>query len=213
MSATDDPQFDRDDVEVLEKKTVYQRFFTFLEYRLRHRLYRGGWSEPLTRELFVPDDAVGVLLYDPGRDALALIEQIRVGVIGSASAQRNGISPWLLELVAGVIEDGETPEQVARREAEEEAGVTVQELEPIAEYFSSPGGSNEYMTLYLGRADLGGVGGFHGLEHEHEDIRVFVVPATELAGMVQRGEIQNAHLLIAAQWFGVHHQRLRQQWQ
>lgn len=205
-------EFDRDDVDILDQATVYRRFFEFREYRLRHRLYKGGWSEPLTRELFVPNDAVGVLLYDPGIDAVVLIEQIRVGVIGSESAARNAISPWLLELVAGVIESGETPEQVARRESQEEAGVTVQQLEPIAEYFSSPGGSNEYMTLYVGRADLNGIGGIHGLDHEHEDIRAFVIPVDELWCILERGELKNAHVLIAVQWFRSNHQRLRQQW-
>lgn len=205
-------EFDRDDVEVLDQKTVYRRFFEFREYRLRHRLYKGGWSEPLTRELFVPDDAVGVLLYDPKLDAVVLIEQVRVGVVGSESAVKNAISPWLLELVAGVIEPQETPEQVARRESLEEAGATVQDLEVIAEYFSSPGGSNEYMTLYAGRADLEGIGGLHGLDHEHEDIRAFVVPVGELWQLLERGDLKNAHVLIAVQWFRIHHQRLRQQW-
>lgn len=208
-------KFDRKDVQLLAQKTVYKRFFEFREYQLRHRLFRGGWSETLTRELFVPDDAVGVLLYDPNRDAVALVEQVRVGVIGSESAQQNGCSPWLLELVAGVIERDESPRQVAVREAMEEAGTALEadQLEPIAEYFSSPGGSNEYMYLYAGRADLSDTEGLYGLPHEHEDIRVSVVSVEQLWALLEAGELKNAHLLIAVQWFRLHHPRLRQQWQ
>lgn len=205
-------KFKRDDVEVLQEESIYRGFFEFRRYRLRHRLYRGGWSEPLERELFVPNDAVGVLLYDPSLDAVALIEQIRVGVIGSESAASHNRSPWLLELVAGVIDPGETPAQVARRESLEEAGTEVQALEPIAEYYSSPGGSNEYLYLYAARADLREVEGLYGLEHEHEDIRVSRVPVAELWQLLDNGELKNAHLLIAVQWLRLHHQRLRQLW-
>lgn len=205
-------KFKREDVEVLNEESIYRGFFEFRRYQLRHRLYRGGWSEPLDRELFIPNDAVGVLLYDPQRDAVALIEQIRIGVVGSESAEHRDTSPWLLELVAGVIDPGETPEQVARREAMEEAGTEILALEPIAEYFSSPGGSNEYLYLYVGRADLSEVEGLYGLEHEHEDIRVSRVPVEELWQLLEDGDLKNAHVLIAVQWFRMHHSRLRQLW-
>src|SRR5699024_9444716 len=131
------PSLDRDDVELLEQQLLYQGFYTMRRLRLRHRLFRGGWGQPLARELFVRPDAVGLLPYDAGRDAVGLVEQFRVGAL------EQGDSPWLLELVAGLIDRDETPEAIARQEAMEEAGLEVAALEPVYRYFSSPGGSDE----------------------------------------------------------------------
>lgn len=204
--------FSRQDVEVLAAEDVYQGFFQIRAIKLRHRLYLGGWTKPLTRELFKRRDAVGVLLFDPQLDAVALIEQFRVGVLGNEMGQQRGISPWILELVAGLIDADETTEQVAMRETQEEAGVLIEQLEPICEYFSSPGGSNEYFYLYAGKADLSAAGGVHGLETEGEDIRVHVIPVEQLWHKLRQGELNNAHTLIAAQWLQLNHQRLKAGW-
>jgi ADP-ribose pyrophosphatase len=126
--------------------------------------------------------------------------------------RQRAISPWVLELVAGLIDTDEPPEQVAARESEEEAGVMVEQLEPICEYFSSPGGSNEYFYLFAGKADLSAAGGVYGLATEGEDIRVHVLPVEQLWHKLQRGEINNAHTLIAAQWLQLHHARLKASW-
>ena len=205
-------EFGRDDVELLDEQVSYRGFFQIRTLKFRHRLYRGGWSDTVSRELFLRHDAVGVLLYDPKLDVVALVEQIRVGVFGHEGSKANGRSPWMLELVAGLIDKAETPEQVGRRESQEEAGADVTALEPIAEYFSSPGGSNEYFYLYAGRADLSDAEGVYGLEHESEDIRAFVIPVEELWQMLEQGELINAHTLIAVQWLRVHHDRLRRAW-
>lgn len=205
-------EFGRDDVEVLAQQSAYQGFFEIRTFKFRHRLYRGGWSATISRELFLRDNAVGMLLYDPVLDAVALVEQFRIGVLGSELAADSGRSPWLLELVAGIIDKDETPQQVGIREAVEESGAIVQELEPIAEYYSSPGGSNEYFYLFAGRADLGDIEGLYGLDEEHEDIRAFVIPVDELWSMLARGEFINAHTLVAVQWLRLNHSRLRQQW-
>ena len=204
--------FSRNDVEVLADDASYDGFFQIRTLDLRHRLYQGGWSQTLSRELFQRDDAVGVLLYDPVMDAVALIEQFRIGVFGSEIAQQKNISPWLLELVAGLIDKGESPAGVAMRESEEEAGSLVQQLEPIGEYYSSPGGSNEYFYLFAGKADLSAVGGVHGLAEEGEDIRVQVLPVDSLWLKLERGELINAHTLIAVQWLKLNHQRLKDLW-
>lgn len=206
------PQFGRDDVELLSEQQAYKGFFQIRSLTFRHRLYRGGWSETVSRELFLRHDAVGVLLYDPRLDAVALVEQVRVGPLGNERAKADQRSPWLLELVAGLIDKDEAPDEVGRREAVEEAGAEVQALEPIAEYYSSPGGSNEYFYLFAGRADLTGVEGIYGLDEEHEDIRAVVIPVQQLWQMLDRGELSNAHTLIAVQWLRLHHQRLQQSW-
>lgn len=199
-------EFTADDVQISECEVVYQGFFRMERMQLRHRKFAGDWSVPLQRELVVRRDAAGVLLYDPQLDAVALIEQFRVGALD------RGTSPWLFELVAGLIDTGETPAAVARREAVEEAGCEVQALEPVFELLSSPGGSNEYMHIFCGRCDLRDAGGIHGLPEEHEDIRVHVVPFTDAVAMMQRGLLCNAHTIIAMQWLQLNRERLRVLW-
>lgn len=203
-------QFSAADVEVVQKDIAYAGFFQLERLQLRHRKFAGDWSPLLKRELMVRRDAAGVLLYDPQLDAIALIEQFRIGALRRAETEST--SPWLLELVAGLIDTDETPEAVARREAEEEAGCTVAAIEPIFALFSSPGGSNEYMHLFCGRCDLSNAGGVHGLVEENEDIRVHVVAYTAALEMMQSSAICNAHTIIAMQWLQLNRERLRQLW-
>lgn len=198
--------FTRDDVEVLGDTSAYDGFFKVRELQLRHRKFDGSWSPTLRRELVLRHDAVGVLIYDPHRDEIALVEQFRVG------AMKRNSNPWLLELVAGLIDSDEDAEQVARREAIEEAGCAVSEMELVCEYFSSPGGNNEYFYLYCGHCDLQNAGGVFGLPEEGEDIRVHVFAVDAALQMLQRGEMHNAHTIIALQWLQLHRQRLREQW-
>jgi ADP-ribose pyrophosphatase len=204
------PEFAAGDVQVLERETVYKGFYRMERLQLRHRKFAGDWTPALRRELMVRRDAAGVLLYDPQLDAVALIEQFRVGAMDSAAS--DGGSPWLFELVAGLIDTDETPAQVARREALEEAGCEVLALEPVFELFSSPGGSNEFMHIFCGRSDLGNAGGLHGLPEEHEDIRVHVVAFAAAVALMQRGGLRNAHTIIALQWLQLNRERLRATW-
>lgn len=200
-------EFQRDrDVEIVDDRLGYDGFYKIRRLRLRHRRFDGDWSPQLQRELIHRHAAVGVLLYDPRRDAVALVEQFRVGAL----AEEN---PWLLELVAGLIDDaGESPEAVGRREALEEAGCTVLDMVPVTSYYSSPGGSDEYFHLFCGRCDLGGAGGVHGLEEEGEDIRVHVIPVATAFEQLDAGRFRNAHTLIALQWLRGRHAELRAQW-
>jgi ADP-ribose pyrophosphatase len=204
-------QFAAADVEVLERSSVYEGFFRLERLRLRHRKFAGDWSEPLTRELMVRRDAAGILLYDPQLDAVALIEQFRIGAMDRCAIDR-GTSPWLFELVAGLIDTDETPEAVACREAVEEAGCEVLAIEPILKLFSSPGGANEYMHLFCGRSDLRDAEGIFGLPEEHEDIRVHVVGFAEAVELMLAGGLRNAHTIIALQWLQLNRERLRTLW-
>jgi ADP-ribose pyrophosphatase len=205
-------KFNRDDVQLLEQQSSFKGFFQLKTLRLRHRLFDGGWSDDIAREVFVRGDAVAVLLYDPLQDTVALVEQFRVGVLGSERAKQQGDSPWLLELVAGMIEPGETAQAVAERETLEETAVEVLAIEQIAGFYASPGGCDEYLYLFAAKVDLSNAGGIHGLASEHEDIRVHVLPVSEFMAMLQRHEINSAFTLIAAQWLQLNHQRLQQQW-
>lgn len=195
-----------DDVEVIDRSTVFQGYFRIDRYRLRHRKHDGGWTGEVVREIFERGHAVAVLLYDPDHDTVALIEQFRPGALAA------GWQPWLIEIVAGIVEKGETPEQVARREALEEAGCVVGELIPVVRYLVSPGGTSETCEILCGRVDTTHMGGLHGLDSEHEDIRVVVVPATEAIAMVGDGRMVNAAGIIALQWLALNRDDLRRRW-
>ena len=200
------------DVEVIEDQISFKGFYQLNTVALRHKLFLGGWSKTVSRELFKRHDAVGVLLYDPLLDAVALVEQFRIGVFGSDVARKNHQSPWILELVAGLIDKEEVPAEVARREAFEESGIIVEDIEPVGEYYSSPGGSNEYFYSFIGRADLTHAGGIHGLENEGEDIKVHLIQLHELWSKLDQGLLINAHTLIAVQWLKLHYQELKLRW-
>ena len=192
--------------EIMEEDLCFQGFYRLMRYRVRHALFEGGMGEPVVRELLVRGHAAGVLPYDPVRDEIVLIEQFRIGALESPHG------PWLVEIVAGLVEEGEQPEAVARREAMEEAGCQLQDLAHICSYYSSPGGSNERISLYVGRVDSSSVGGIHGLAHEGENIRVGVCPAEEAFDRVARGLIDNAPSIIALQWLQLNRERLRESW-
>ena len=197
--------FNQQDVEILRREPGFRGFYRLDVLTLRHRLFAGGWGPELRRELFVRPDAVCVLPYDPWQDTLVLVEQMRVGALDKRS------SPWMLELVAGLFDADESAEQVAHREAEEEAGLELLQLTPITRYFPSPGGSNEQVYLYCATVDSRGAGGVHGLAEEGEDIRVSVLPRSEALQVLEQGRIDNAASIIALQWLELHGQRLREQ--
>ncbi|WP_106419798.1 NUDIX domain-containing protein [Salinicola tamaricis] len=187
-------RFDADDVERLETELIYDGFFALEKRRLRHRLFNGGWSEAMDREVHVRRDAVGVLLYDPALDRVVLVEQIRAGALDDAR------SPWKLEPVAGLVEAGESPAEVARREAKEEAGCEIDELIELHRYYPSPGACTEQVTMFCGLIDSSGVGGVHGLDVEHEDILVHVMPFPEAWDRLMAGDLDNAMALIGFHW-------------
>ena len=195
-----------DDIELIERREAYRGYLKIDDYRLRHRLFDGGWSSPLVREVLDRGRCVGVLLFDPLRDVVVLIEQFRIGALAA------GRAPWVIEVVAGVIENGESADLVARREAREEAGCEVLGLAQICDYIVSPGCSSETVALFCGRVDAGNVGGVHGLAHEGEDIRVSAVPAKRAFAALAEGRIANSMSIIALQWLALNHEALRGRW-
>ncbi|MEE9101207.1 NUDIX domain-containing protein [Pseudomonas sp. QE6] len=194
------------DVEIQKREQCFKGFYKLDRLHLRHRQFAGGMGPVLTRELFVRHDAVCVLPYDPQRDEVVMIEQFRVGAMDA------GVNPWLLELVAGLIDKDEEPEEVARREAVEEAGLTLGSLWPIAQYLPSPGGSNELVHLFVGRCDSSAAAGIHGLAEEGEDIRVHVLPFEEALQAVRDGRINNAASMLALQWLALNRAEVRGLW-
>jgi ADP-ribose pyrophosphatase len=198
---------DEESIAITERETVYRGFFRIDHFLLRHRLFAGGWSAELSREVFLRHDAAGILLYDPQRDELVLIEQFRL------AAHLAGFAAWQLEIVAGIIDRERDAERVVRDEAVEEAGVVVAgDILPIHRFLPSPGGSTETVALFCGRVDARGASGVHGLPDEGEDIRVRVVPWREAAALIRRDAIENAFTLIALYWLKANRARLRRLW-
>lgn len=204
------PEFGAQDLEVVQRTPGYRGFFAIDKVILKHRLYAGGWSPPFVRELFLRDPAAGVLLYDPDRDQLVMVEQFRIGAL--PNAENAGTSPWLLEVVAGILAPQESAADLSRREAKEEAGCDVQDLIHIIDYYNSPGGSNEHISLYCGRVDASNAGGIHGLEEENEDIRALVLSFDEAWQALRDGRMNNAMAIIAMQWLYINRPSLRQSW-
>jgi ADP-ribose pyrophosphatase len=193
------------EVEAEVPTPSHSGFFGVDIHRLRHRRFDGGMSPWITREVFVAGDAVTVLPYDPVRDRVLLIEQMRVGPFG-----RGDPLPWQLEAIAGRIDPGETPEEAARREAVEEAGLKLGALEKVAEYYPTPGAVTEYLYSYVAPCDLpDGVAGIFGAEEEAEDIRGHLLTFNRLLQVMAAGEIGNAPLLLTVLWLQRERRRLR----
>lgn len=200
------PSFEQTDLQILDQQTVFQGFFQIKTYQIRHRLFQGGWSEVISREMFERGHAAVVLPYDPQRDEVVLIEQFRLGAAPTSQ------TPWLLEAVAGMIEPTETAEEVARREASEEAGLVLGRVLPMLSYLSSPGGTTERIHLFLGELTTKASEGVFGVESEHEDIRVHCLPRLQAMQLLAAGKIDNAATVIALQWLELHLTSVRHSW-
>jgi len=193
--------------ECLNTESLYHAYFRVNRYTLRQQTFAGGWSAPFTREVFERGHAVAVLPYDPAADRVVLIEQFRVGALIA------GWHPWLIEIAAGMIEPGETPEEVARRETAEETGLAVGRMEFIAHILATPGGSSETLAMYCAEVDSAHAPEYAGLAHEGEDIRVFSMAAEDAIGLLSSGSVNNASTMMALQWLALNHARLRAAWQ
>lgn len=193
--------------DILDKSIGYTGFFRMEKYRLRHELFRGGWSAPMIRECFERGHAVAVLLYDPEQDQVVLVEQFRIGAIEFPGG------PWLLEIVAGIIDQpDESAEQVAQREAMEEAGCSILDLVPICHYLVSPGGTSETIRLFCARVNATNIGGVRGLAAEDEDIRIHVIARCAAMELLHSGRINSAAPIIALQWLELHRSQLLERW-
>jgi ADP-ribose pyrophosphatase len=195
------------DADIVEATTAFKRFLGVDVFRFRHRLFSWEWSALRSYDVLRRGQAVAVVLYDPEREAVVLIEQFRLPALLAGS------SPWQIETVAGLIDSAETPETVAIRETREEAGLgLVGDLIPIQRYMPSNGGSDESVWLYCGRVDSTAAAGVHGLSDEHEDIRVVVKSLAEIETLLDRGAIESGHTLIGLYWLLRHRGDIRRMW-
>ncbi|MFL4471229.1 NUDIX domain-containing protein [Tateyamaria armeniaca] len=192
-------------VDILNRQRAHTAFFGFDEVQLRHETFDGGTSKVLDRSIFVSSDAAIVLPYDPVRDRILLVEQLRMGPIG-----RHDPVVWQMEPVAGLIDPGETAADTARREAEEEAGLTLHRLEEVGECYASPGATTEFFNLFVGLCDLPETAPrICGKTSEGEDIRTHVMSFDALLELAEARRTANAPLTLLTYWLAHHRTRLR----
>ncbi|MBE2893588.1 ADP-ribose diphosphatase [Spirabiliibacterium falconis] len=202
------PQFTAEDIQLERKELVYDGFFKLYTIDFKHKLFAGGESGLVRRELLDKGSAAAVIAYDPKQDSVVMVEQVRIGAyIGDQTR-----SPWLLELVAGMIETGEMPAEVAKRETLEEAGLTIQRLEPVMQVWDSPGGITERIHLFVGEVDCTQAGGLYGLSEEQEDIKVHVIARSLAYQWLEEGKIDNAIAVMGLQWLQLHYQDIQRRW-
>jgi ADP-ribose pyrophosphatase len=194
-------------VELLSTEVLADRRFRYELLTLRTETFAGELSEPFKREALRSGEAVVVLLYDPGTQQIVLIDQFRI-----AAFLNHLPSPWILECVAGLVDEGETKEAAARREVKEETGCDVKKMEYIGAYLSSPGLSDEMVTIYVGEVEAARAGGVHGHVAEGEDIRTVVLSVDESLAAMDHGAVVNVMAQVALLWFARHGVALRQRW-
>jgi ADP-ribose pyrophosphatase len=192
--------------EVLAKEPLYEGYFRADRWRVRHTTFRGGWSDVHGLEIFDRGHAASVLPWDPVTDEVILVEQFRAAAIPTAE------SPWLLEAIAGAMKPGEKPEEVARREAMEEAGLRLTELRHVTSFLPSCGAVTEELHVYVAPVDAASAGGVHGLQDEHEDMKVHVLPFTQVLAMTEAGRIVAGNTIVAVYWLALHREELRAAW-
>ena len=199
------PAYGSADVEILETTKCHQGHLRVEKLLLKCRLYQGGWSKPFYREVLKREQGVGVLLYDPLVDKVLMVEQFRVGCLDD---DKNG--PWALELVAGLVDSDESPQSVAIREASEEAGLEISEVLYVTQYYNSPGGSSEKLSIFCAAFDARREEGIFGLDSESENIRTCILDRTEAMAAINSGRINNAMSIIALQWLELNLASVRQ---
>ncbi len=180
--------------EVVKQEKVYQGYSRLYKYSIKHSLFQGGMSKAITREVLDRGQAVAIFMYDPKTDDVILVKQFRIGAI-------NNEDPWLLEMVAGIVELGEQDEDVARREAEEESGVMIGELTRVGSFYNSAGCSTEKTTIFYADVDSTAALEYAGLDTENEDIQVVKMKSNEFLGLLKNDDINVISLGLAGYWF------------
>ena len=196
------------DIKIKNKTLLHDGFCKIDLYELEQKCFDGSWSSTYTRECLIKPRAVGALAYDPVLDKIVLIEQFRIGAL------EKNVTPWLIEIVAGIVDQKhpESDEDLIRREMQEEAGLEVEALISVYDYFTTPGCSTEKVKLFCAKVDSSKAPQFCGLKHEHEDIKVHVISTQDAFAAVRSGEINNGFAIIALQWLELNLESVKRQW-
>lgn len=201
------PQFSHKDMEIKEAKIAYQGYFQIKCIHFRHRLFAGGWSPVIKRDVLEASNAVGVLGYDPILNKVVLIQQFRIGAVKGKE------SPWLLELIAGAIEkNNDNYELAAHREAKEEANLELLDLHPICEFWTAPSGISQEVKLFCAKVDASEARGIYGLAEENEDINVMAIDICDAFAALASGQVKDAAAIIALQWLQLNLEQLKRRW-
>jgi ADP-ribose pyrophosphatase len=195
MNITKQASYNKNDAQVTAREYLFRGFVQVEKISLRHRLFESDTYTPvLQRELIKRPEAAGVLIYDDQQQKVALIEQYRVGALDDTD------SPWQLEIIAGVLDGNESPETCIRREALEESGCTIHELQHLFTFYPSAGACSELFHLYAAEAVLPTEGGIFGMPDEGENIQLHLINYAEISTLLVNGRLKNAPVIMALQW-------------
>ena len=199
MNIISSASYNKNDYQILTREYLYQGFVKVEKLSIRHRLFaQQNYIAPIQRELIARRPAAGVLIYNDQQQKFALIEQFRVGAIDDS------VSPWQLEIIAGVLDGDERPEDCIRREAFEESGCEIQDLTHLFSFYPSAGACSELFHLYVAEAVLPEQGGVFGMPDEGENIQLHLIDYADLSILLTNGRLKNAPVIMALQWLQQH---------
>jgi ADP-ribose pyrophosphatase len=182
-------------VSIERKRYILEDFFKVEEAYLRFELFNGEMSPRVRRLKLERGNSVGVLVLNRSTEKLLLVSQFRYPTYPNNQG-------WTIELIAGMVDDGETAEESARRELQEEIGVNIETFEHIATFYPSPGGSSEQIFLYYSEVsgEQARYKGTGGLQASGEDIKVVELTLDKALAMVGTGEIVDAKTILGMYW-------------
>ncbi|MFN4317799.1 NUDIX domain-containing protein [Acinetobacter parvus] len=202
MNILDHASYSASDVTIESREPIFRGFIQVEKVSFRHRLFnQPDYSPLIQRELIHRPEAAGVLLYNDQQQRFALIEQFRVGALNDAE------SAWQLEIIAGVLDGDEAPEDCIRRESLEESGCEVQQLQHLFSFYPSAGACSEFFHLYAAEVELPKIGGIFGMPDEGENIQLHLFDYSELDTLLKNGRLRNAPVIMALQWLAQHLQQ------
>ena len=202
MNILDHASYSASDVTIESREFLFRGFIQVEKVSFRHRLFnQPDYSPVIQRELIHRPEAAGVLLYNDQQQRFALIEQFRVGALNDSE------SAWQLEVIAGVLDGDEAPEDCIRRESLEESGCEVQQLQHLFSFYPSAGACSEFFHLYAAEVELPKMGGIFGMPDEGENIQLHLFDYSEVGTLLKNGRLRNAPVIMALQWLAQHLQQ------
>lgn len=202
MNILDHASYSASDVTIESREPIFRGFIQVEKVSFRHRLFnQPDYSPVIQRELIHRPEAAGVLLYNDQQQRFALIEQFRVGALNDSE------SAWQLEVIAGVLDGDEAPEDCIRRESLEESGCEVQQLQHLFSFYPSAGACSEFFHLYAAEVELPKIGGIFGMPDEGENIQLHLFDYSEVGTLLRNGRLRNAPVIMALQWLAQHLQQ------